>query len=481
MRPPRGPRSPQRPGRSTPRSTPPGRDAERSAPDRKDGRDRVHGRIARALRRFPDLDLGGLNTADLEARDAAFARALDQTIIRRWLTLETVAASQVDRPWSRLDDDVAAALLIGSAQLLLMDQVPAHAAINETVNRVRQRTHQGAAGLVNAVLRKIANLQVGELPASDPAARDFHLRRDLLPLSDGRALVLGREVFAKDPVIRLVQQTSHGEELVLHWISAHGLEHTRTLCHHGLVLPPLLLTAEDPASISDGPVEPHDRSGFQVWKGNTGDLGAFLRAHPGSRVQDPASAEPVAATAGLEPRLIVDYCAGRGTKTRQLAENHPNARIIASDIDARRSADLARAFADHPRVDVVEHGDFREAIGRTDLLVLDVPCTNTGVLPRRPEAKYRFNARTLDSLARLQRKIFREAEPLLAPDGMILFATCSLEPLENRRQVEQAARRFNLNIRNQSQRFPEGLPGDPERRIHDGSFFALLERNPASD
>ncbi|MCH2160441.1 MAG: hypothetical protein MK085_01065 [Phycisphaerales bacterium] len=447
---------------------------------RNDGRDRVHGRIARALRRFPDLDLGGLNTTGLEMREAAFARALDQAIIRRWLTLETVVSSQVDRPWARLDDEVAAALLIGSAQLLLLDQVPPHAAINETVTRVRERTHSGAAGLVNAVLRKIARLQVGELPASDPAAGDFHARRDLIPLADGRAIVLGKEIFAEDPVIRLVQQTSHGEDLVVHWISAHGLAKTRTLCHHDLLLPPVLLTAEDPSSIADGPVEPHDRSGFHVWKGKPGELGAFMQANPGARVQDPASAEPVAATAGIEAGLIVDYCAGRGTKTRQLAEMHPGARIIASDIDARRAEDLARAFEGHPGVDVVQHGDFREAIGRTDLLVLDVPCTNTGVLPRRPEAKYRFGPRSLDSLARLQRKIFREAEPLLAPEGMILFSTCSLEPLENRRQVEQAARRFGMRIRSQAQRFPEGLPGDPPNRIHDGSFFAILERDPGA-
>lgn len=441
-----------------------------------DSRDRVHARITRAVRRFPNLDLGGVTTDGLDPRDAAFARTLDQTVIRRWLTLEAVAMSRIDRPWETLDDTVCAALLIGAAQILLLDQVPNHAAINETVNRVRAKTHAGAAGFTNAVLRRISELPTGELSADDPAARDFHSRRDLLPLSDGRAIVLGEDVFDEDPVIRLAEQTSHGEDLVVHWISAHGLPQTRELCQHDLILPSILLTAENPATLEGHPVDAHQRSGFFHWRGVPGELGSFLKSNPTVRIQDPASAEAVASTAGLQPKLIIDYCAGRGTKTRQLAETHPEARIIAADIDPRRSNDLARAFADHPRIEVVEHGDFRDAIGKTDLLVLDVPCTNTGVLPRRPEAKYRFSTESLESLARMQRKIFRETEPLLAPDGAVLFSTCSLEPRENLKQVEALARKFEMSVRSQSQRFPTGMPGDPPTSIHDGSFLAVLER-----
>ena len=109
--------------------------------------------------------------------------------------------------------------------------------------------------------------------------------------------------------------------------------------------------------------------------------------------------------------------------------------------------------------------------------MLDVPCTNTGVLPRRPEAKYRFSTESLESLARMQRKIFRETEPLLAPDGAVLFSTCSLEPRENRRQVEALARKFEMTVRSESQRFPAGMPGDPPTSIHDGSFLAVLQRH----
>jgi 16S rRNA (cytosine967-C5)-methyltransferase len=211
------------------------------------------------------------------------------------------------------------------------------------------------------------------------------------------------------------------------------------------------------------------------------DLASFLAEDPTRRVQDPASAEPVAATSGLRPKLIVDFCAGRGTKTRQLAETHPDAEILATDVDRARYEDLRRVFAGHPKVRVVTPDDMREAIGRADLLVLDVPCSNTGVLPRRPEARYRFDTNTLKDIATLQRRIIRETEPFLAPGGTILFATCSLEPLENRRMAAWMERRFGMRIRSESQRFPSGVPGDPPTAIHDGSYHALLVREDGAE
>ena len=441
-----------------------------------DARTRLQKHIARQVRRFPDLAITSVDTRGLEPRDAAFARALDQAIVRRWITLESIACSQLTRPWDTLDDPVKAALLLGAAQIIFMDKVPNHAAINETVNRIRNDTHPGAAGLVNAVLRAISRLPKGILDVGNPLATECLQRRNLIPLADGRVMELATDVFAEDEVQRISQLTSHSENLVVHWIGAHGFERTRELCLHDLVIPPLTLATHNSASLDGEAVTPHSKPGFHSWRGAPGQLGAFLENNPEVRVQDPASAEPVMMTKGLDAGLIVDYCAGRGTKTRQLTEIHPNARILAADIDASRQASLEKTFLGHPRVQVVKHGDFAEAIGRTNLLLLDVPCTNTGVLPRRPEAKYRFSTDSLASLARLQRKIVRETEPLLAPSGAVLFSTCSLEPAENHRQVTELARKHGLKVRSAVQRFPKGLPGDDASDIHDGSFHAILTR-----
>ena len=139
-----------------------------------DARDRVHARLVRIARKYPDLPIGSADVSGLSSRDAGFARALEQCILQRWNTLQAVAASRLDRDWRILQGSVRAALLAGTAELLLMDAVPDHAAINETVNRVRKHVHSGAAGLVNAVLRRVADLR-GEILAKDhPDAIDFH-------------------------------------------------------------------------------------------------------------------------------------------------------------------------------------------------------------------------------------------------------------------------------------------------------------------
>ena len=444
----------------------------------------MHARIAGISKHYPDLPIGSVDTTGLSPRDAAFARAVEQAVLMRWNTLQAIVASQLDRDWRRLQGSVRSALLTGSAELLLLDAVPDHAAINEAVGRVRDHVHAGAAGLVNAVLRRVLELRGERLPAEAAEARRFHEHRDVVPLSDGRAWRLTKPIFDEDEVVRLAQQTSHGMPLVVHWVSAHGLEKTRFLCQHDLVRSPISVTAADPTSLeplcgNDGPLTAHERYGFFVLDPERLSIASFLSADASRRIQDPASAEPVAATSGLRPKLIVDFCAGRGTKTRQLAELHPEARILATDVDARRFGDLRKVFEGHPRVEAVEAAGLRDAMGRADLLVLDVPCSNTGVLARRPEARYRFDVEMLEDIATLQRRIIRDAEPLLAPEGTVLFATCSLEPAENRRMTDWMTRRFGLEIRSQGQRFPEGVPADPPSRIADGSYHAVLTRSGA--
>ena len=439
----------------------------------------MHERLVKLVQRFPELPLGSVDTRGLEPRDTAFARALESAVLERWLTLETIICTQLDRGWPTLQPAVRAALLTGAAEILLLDGVPDHAAINETVERVRRNLHQGVAGLVNAVLRKVAALCLETLAADDPEAAELGSARNGLPLADGRVIRLGQDVFSEQEVDRLGEQTSHGDELVIHWIAAHGFAKTRELCLHDLVRPPICVTATDPETLrpaagADGPLRPHQRAGFFVLDTGKVNVRAFLAEHPGSRIQDPASAEPVAGAAGLEATVILDFCAGRGTKTKQLADAFPEARILATEVDPLRFTDLERAFEGHPTVEVVRPEALKDLIGRVDLLALDVPCTNTGVLPRRPEAKYRFSRESLASIATLQRKIVRETKPFLAPGGAILFSTCSLEPTENRRMVAWMERRFGLESKHASQRFPAGRPGDPPTAIHDGSFHAVL-------
>jgi len=268
--------------------------------------------------------------------------------------------------------------------------------------------------------------------------------------------------------------TSHPRLLIERWLHRYGREQTIAICRHGVATPPVIVATEPSAAggADVGLTNPHVADGFRVWTGTRDQLVAWLGEHAARRVQDPASAQPIQATARLDPAWCVDYCAGRGTKTRQAAWLHPHAQLVATDVAADRVADLKFAFEGHPRVCVVATAGVAGACPRegVDLLVLDVPCTNTATLGRRPEARYRFSDRTLASLVGLQRRIIDAAIGLLRPGGHLLYSTCSLEEQENQHQARWMVRQHAMAVVRESQVLPAGVGV----AYHDGSYHALL-------
>ncbi len=444
-----------------------------------DARDAATRLIARHTRRFPNLEPAELSEAGLDPRDAAFAHAIADACVRRWLTLRFLLERCLSRPWWKVEPKVQAALLVGAAQLLLLDRVPTHAAIDETVEWAKRNVRPGAGGMVNAVLRALAKARGSEGSGDRVLRERATLGRDELPLSDGRALVLAEPILPDDPMTRLAVATSLPEWHVRRWAKRHGYDWCRYQALHTLVPPPTVLNVghlELPLP-ADAPVEPHDAPGHVVWTGSRAALVGLLRDRADVWAQDAGSALCVGAAGDERPALIVDACAGRGTKTRQLAAVFPDARIVATDVDDTRRAVLAAALGRHPRVEVVEPRRLRERCdGRTDLAVLDVPCSNSGVLARRAEARYRLGDRQLERLAATQRQIIADAIPLLSPRGRILYSTCSLEPEENEAQVAWAARWHGFAQTGGGRREPTGTPGAPAREYRDGSFAALLAR-----
>lgn len=434
------------------------------------------GRLARLMRRYPDLPpasttLDELQRDGLSARDAALAMAIEQSVIRYWNALETIAQSQVNRPWDRVEPDVRAALLGGAAQLLLLDRVPDHAAINETVEWARRHIRPKAGGLVNAVLRRIAELRDVTVDRFDRTARRQ------LPLPDGGAIQFTADVFDADAGIRLAQQSSHPPALIDAWTKRLGDARARELALHSLVRAPIIVTGIDSDSaLGAAQLAPHDEPGFHVLSTDRTALSELLTQHPTARVQDPGSAAPVAATAALDPKIIIDYCAGMGTKTRQLALLHDGATIIATDVNADRLAVLRRTFTGVDRVQVVEPSDIRRWSGEATLLVLDVPCSNSGVLARRLEAKHRFSADSTRSLVNLQRQIIADALPLLAESAWLLYCTCSIEPQENEQQIQWLLRWHDFDVSDQRTSLPNGLPGESPTGYRDGGYYALARR-----
>lgn len=383
------------------------------------------------------------------------------------------------RRFDEVQPEVRGVLMGSAAQLLLHDRLPDHAVVDDAVEWTKEHVHPRPAAFVNAVLRKVIALRGGLLEASDPEAGRWRDRRDALPLSDGRVRLLTDALLPESQVQRWSAQCSIGRALFEHWTSTKGFEAAVALAVQSLVQPGLTVTglpvgALDPTTKAPWPMVPHDAAGFMVWEGGHDSLMSALRANPEARVQDPASARAVDATRHLQPKLILDACAGRGTKTAQLASTHRAAEIIATDVDGPRRAALRQRFKGHARVKVVGPEQLASFGAGFDLILLDVPCSNTGVLCRRVEAKYRFSTKGLAGLADLQQRIALDHAPLLARGGRLLWSTCSLEQAENRAQAEWLSRRLKLRIEQDEAMAPTGVPGSQAASVRNGSYHALL-------
>lgn len=440
--------------------------------------------LARQSKLWPDVDLLALDrtVADAGARlsslDQAFVHALYDTCVRRWVTLKYFIGRELSQPIDQIEPRVLAALLGGSAQLIFMDRVPAHAAINHAVEWAKMVVRPGAGALVNAVLRKVAGL----VPEDRTAARRerFTAQRDELPLSDGSAITLTSPVLPEDAFERLGIATSCPRTLLDHWKRSRRSDEVTRLAMHTLVNPPTVLHT----ACASGPIPPeivaHADPGRGVFVGGGRTLSDVIGTRGDVWVQDSASAAAVETLRSFNPapRFIIDLCAGRGTKTRQLAALFPAAQIIATEIDEARLEALRRMFTGHAQVMVESLKRVKETRVRwADLVLLDVPCSNTGVLARRPEAKYRFDDQHLRSLVSVQKQIIADTIPLLieAPRGRILYSTCSIENEENGQQALWAARWHGFRARFETTHLPRGLPGEDAAGYADGAFSVLLE------
>jgi 16S rRNA (cytosine967-C5)-methyltransferase len=440
-------------------------------------RDVVHRALAHQAELFPELDLAPLDTSGLEARDAAFAHAIYDAVLRRWITLEYVLGRYLSRPFADLEARLKGVLLAGAAQMLLLDRVPPHAVLNESVEWAKRVIKPAAGGLVNAVLRKVAGLVHGDqagVPA--PVERGpWREGRDEVPLADGTAVKLREAVLPEVRLDRLAVATSHPPALLRKWAGTWGESEAARRAAHDLVNPPTVLNVR----FVKGPVAktvPHGVAGHAVFVGGRDELVGLLESRADVWVQDAASGEGVASVAEMRPRLVMDACAGQGTKTRQLAATFPDARVIATDVDARRLGALRALARQQRQIEVVEVAALSQSRGKADLVLLDVPCSNTGVLPRRVEARYRCSEAQLARLVETQRGILRDGVGLLAPGGAILYSTCSIEPEENEEQVAWAERELGLareGIRNVK---PRGLPGEDPASYCDGAFSAVLRK-----
>jgi 16S rRNA (cytosine967-C5)-methyltransferase len=459
-------------------------------------RDLAFRRLSRQAVRFPDMEIGGLDDSHasmrtIDDRDAAFAHAIYDAGVRRWLTLRALLAPLTSQPFDEMEARVRGALFGAAAQIAFLDRVPVHAVINHAVEWCKVRIRPGAGAVANAVLRRFAAIVLDEAGEKRREA-GWQNGRDELPLGDGTSLRLREAVLPEDELERLGVATSCPIELIGAWRSRWELADVVRLAQHGLASPPTVLNLKharaDARGLLEGLVTPHASASHAVFTGSRVDLRRILSSRDDVWVQDAGASGAVDSVADLPIKggLIVDLCAGQGTKTRQLLHTFPEASIVATDVDGPRRETLERVFANHERVRVLPMKQLRaECLEKADLVLLDVPCSNTGVLARRPEAKYRCSSATIESLTNVQRQIIADTIPLVSRGsgaegarGRILYSTCSLEQDENDAIAGAggwAAKWHSFAPSRVRRELPRGGPGQDASEYQDGAYSALLE------
>jgi 16S rRNA (cytosine967-C5)-methyltransferase len=350
-----------------------------------------------------------------EAELSPFALELAMGVCRRHLFLEYVLKKQVKKMPAL---KVSLLLEMGVYQLFFMDSVPEHAALHTTVELAKEiKCPENQVRFVNGVLRNILRQGLPELPSKR--------------------------------IKKISIKNSIPEWLVKHWVEHLGINATEKYAEKHLKRPVFWLRCDtrkiDPKSLAKN-------FGFsaEIYKErylkvpDSQSLKILLESKEFLEglfsVQNPAAVD-VISLLKLEPSLKVwDACAAPGGKTAFMAELEPTLEILATDISEKRLLSMQDLFSRLCLKNVKTAClDASEKIPseKFQRILLDVPCSNLGVLPARPEAVYRVTQNTLKELASLQSKILENASKALASGGILVYATCSPEFEETENVIQQ--------------------------------------------
>ena len=337
-----------------------------------------------------------------------------------------------DLALGKLDWEVLTALRLGAYQILFLDRVPRHAAVNDSVELVKIAHKRSAAGLVNAVLRKI------ERAPSDLNRSSTH--PDWL-------VERWTRIYGSDAARKICEYDNTAPEQAISIAGAEGVERLST--GKTRTSPPQHAKGGrvgDPGSAPISFLDELRDEGIQLEPGKL--LSSAFRVNSGDitrsqafrerrlTIQDEGS-QLVALLVGPGKNLL-DCCAAPGGKTRIVAERNPEAMVLAMDLHPKRAALLRKLVpADNVRV-VAADARKMPFSGNFDRILVDAPCSGTGTLARNPEIKWRLRPQDLPRLQEYQVEILRAAMKQVARGGRIIYSTCSLELEENSEVVEQA-------------------------------------------
>jgi 16S rRNA (cytosine967-C5)-methyltransferase len=383
-----------------------------------------------AVKVLREVDFGGVKSdtaitthfsiAPLDAVDKAFAMHMIYGTLREKMKIDYIIQQFYRHDYNKMDPDIKNILRIAVYQLFYLTKVPKWAAVNESVELAKRLKNQFLGNLVNGVLRNIAN----------------NIESISFKTKGG--------TFAD----QIALQYSHPKWLLDRWLERFGFSEVQELMSANNQIPKISFRintlktevskfleqlAQSKLTFQESPV-----FGFVVPE-RFFDMEAFLKE---GLVSVQSESQGMACLL-LDPKpneRILDMCAAPGGKSTFLAERMNNlGHITAIDLYDNKLQQI-RSQAQTLGINIIEtvKGDARKftPTEKYDKVLLDAPCSGTGVLARRAELRWRISPNDITTMQKLQRDLLENAIRCVKDDGVIVYATCSLEPEENYRQIE---------------------------------------------
>lgn len=381
-----------------------------------------------------------LKESKLSSRDKAFVTYLVQGVLRNLSVIDKTIKAHSHRPIEKMTSVLLNVLRLGTYQLLFMEDMPASAVLSTSTSVARLCGHSGLSSFTQGVLRNILrNLE---------KIRQEHGIKQNRDLND-HAFV------SKDPE-ELSDHYSMPLWIVRRWLDTYGLEITISLLAYSQSSPKQCLRINENAVEVKAVLSILERAGLEVEASNVvpscvrilskGKFKGPLEKLPGYSeglfsIQDEASQLVSFAVGAKAGDLVIDLCAAPGGKTLHMSEMMQNkGKILAVDKSEQRLSVLKnnRQRLSITNVEVIE-GDGRnlKLDTKADRVLVDAPCSGTGVLNRRSDLRYHRREEDIKSLAELQWELLVNAADLVKPGGVLVYSTCSVEKEENDQIVDK--------------------------------------------
>lgn len=366
-----------------------------------------------------------LNQGDWKEEDKRLLNELVLGVIRQRGLLDWLLARFVQEGREKLDKVVLNILRLGLYQKKFLRKIPDYALTSESVNLAKKIRGKKEAGFINAILR------------------NFLRNEDKIVLPDE----------SKDPVLSIAIRFSHPAWLVKKWLEQFGLETTRSLCQFNNQVPPLTIRANTLKTGREALKKELEKEGYRLESTQfspeglrvLGDGNIFRHPLFGwgfFYVQDESAMLVSHFLAPRKEEFIIDFCSAPGGKTTHLASlMKGEGKILALDIKREKlekvKENCQRLGIKNVKTLVFSEENLTKIRKKPEAILLDVPCSNFGVLRRRVEAKWRITPEKILELKKEQLKLLERGAALLKKGGRLIYSTCTLTPEENEEVIKE--------------------------------------------